>query len=86
MAECSSVHRVHQTQKPLTLLEYLVKTYTHKDMIVLDPTMGSGTTGHACVNLDRNFIGIEKEQKYFDIAKDRISKAQREPRQLELMG
>lgn len=85
----SGVHpaqRLHPTQKPLALLEYLVKTYTNPGMTVLDPTMGSGTTGHACVNLDRRFIGIELEQKYFDIARDRIEQAQREPRQLELIG
>lgn len=76
----------HPTQKPLALLEYLVKTYTDPGMTVLDPTMGSGTTGHACANLDRCFIGIELEPKYFDIAKDRIEQAQREPRQLELIG
>lgn len=66
--------RVHPTQKPVSLLEYLVKTYTNKNEIVLDFTMGSGTTGVACANTERKFIGIEKEKKYFDIACERIFK------------
>lgn len=65
--------RMHPTQKPLELLEYLVKTYSNEGDLVLDNCMGSGTTGVACKNLNRNFIGIEKEQKYFDIAKERIN-------------
>jgi site-specific DNA-methyltransferase (adenine-specific) len=65
--------RVHPTQKPLALMEYLIKTYTNEGETVLDFTMGSGTTGVACKNLKRNFIGIELEEKYFKIAKDRIS-------------
>lgn len=77
--------KLHPTQKPLALLEYLVKTYTREGMTVLDPTMGSGTTGHACVNLDRRFIGIELEQKYFEIAKNRIQKAERADKQLRLL-
>ena len=64
--------KVHPTQKPLLLLEYLVKTYTNENDTVLDFTMGSGTTGLACKNLNRNFIGIEKDDKYFEIAKQRI--------------
>ena len=66
---------LHPTQKPITLMEYLVKTYTNENEIVLDFTMGSGTTGVACVNLNRKFIGIEKEEKYFNIAKERIEKS-----------
>jgi site-specific DNA-methyltransferase (adenine-specific) len=62
----------HPTQKPIALLEYLIKTYTNENDTVLDFTMGSGSTGVACKNLNRNFIGIEKDQKYFDIAKQRI--------------
>jgi len=62
----------HGTQKPVALLEYLIKTYTNEGDTVLDPTMGSGSTGVACKNTGRKFIGIEKEQKYFDIAKERI--------------
>jgi site-specific DNA-methyltransferase (adenine-specific) len=62
----------HPTQKPVALMEYLIKTYTLEGETVLDFTMGSGTTGVACKNLDRNFIGIEKDEKYFEIAKNRI--------------
>lgn len=63
---------LHPTQKPLELMEYLVMTYTNEGDIVLDFTMGSGTTGMACVNTNRNFIGIELDEKYFEIAKNRI--------------
>jgi len=63
---------LHPTQKPVVLMEYLIKTYTNKNEIVLDFTMGSGTTGIACLNTGRNFIGIEKDDKYFEIAKNRI--------------
>lgn len=63
---------VHPTQKPVALLEYLIKTYTLEGETVLDFTMGSGSTGVACINTNRNFIGIEKEEKYFEIAKNRI--------------
>jgi site-specific DNA-methyltransferase (adenine-specific) len=63
---------VHPTQKPVALMEYLVKTYTNQGDIVLDNCMGSGTTGVACKNLDRKFIGIEQDAKYFEIAKNRI--------------
>lgn len=62
----------HPTQKPVALMEYLVKTYTNEGDTVLDFTMGSGTTGVACKNLNRNFIGIELDKQYFDIAKERI--------------
>lgn len=64
---------LHPTQKPVALLEYLIKTYTNENETVLDFTMGSGTTGVACKNLNRNFIGIELDEGYFNIAKDRIS-------------
>lgn len=67
--------RVHPTQKPVPLLEYLIKTYTLENETVLDFTMGSGSTGVACVNLDRNFIGIEKDERYFEIAMKRIENA-----------
>ena len=63
---------LHPTQKPVDLLEYLIKTYTNEGELVLDFTMGSGSTGVACMNLNRKFIGIELDEKYFDIAKDRI--------------
>ena len=62
----------HPTQKPVSLIEYLIKTYTNKNETVLDFTMGSGTTGVACKNLNRNFIGIEMDDKYFEVAKNRI--------------
>lgn len=65
---------LHPTQKPLALMEYLVKTYTNEGDTVLDFTMGSGTTGVACKNLNRNFIGIELDENYFKIAKERIDK------------
>lgn len=63
---------LHPTQKPVDLMEYLIKTYTNEGDIVLDNCMGSGTTGVACVNTSRRFIGIEKDEKYFHIAKERI--------------
>jgi site-specific DNA-methyltransferase (adenine-specific) len=67
---------VHPTQKPVALLEYLVRTYTNPGDTVMDNTMGSGTTGVACVQTGRNFVGIEKDAKYFDIARQRIETAQ----------
>jgi site-specific DNA-methyltransferase (adenine-specific) len=66
---------VHPTQKPVALMEYLIKTYTNEGETVLDFTMGSGTTGVACVNLNRGFIGIELDADYFKIAQERIQKA-----------
>ena len=63
---------VHPTQKPVELLEYLIKTYTNENDTVLDNRMGSGTTGVACKKLNRRFIGMEKDEKYFKIAKERI--------------
>lgn len=63
---------IHPTQKPVALFEYLIKTYTNEGETVLDNCMGSGTTGVACVNTNRNFIGIELDDKYFEIAKERI--------------
>tara|TARA_R110002153_G_scaffold269080_1_gene434445 strand:- start:470 stop:1180 length:711 start_codon:yes stop_codon:yes gene_type:complete len=62
----------HPTQKPVALMEYLIKTYTNEGETVLDFTMGSGSTGVACKNLNRSFIGIEMDDKYFEIAKERI--------------
>jgi len=64
--------KVHPTQKPIALLEYLIKTYTLENETVLDFTMGSGSTGVAAKNLGRHFIGIEQDDKYFEIAKQRI--------------
>jgi site-specific DNA-methyltransferase (adenine-specific) len=68
----------HPTQKPVALMEYLIKTYTNEGETVLDFTMGSGTTGVACANLNRKFIGIELDDIYFEIAKERIEKAQQQ--------
>ena len=64
--------KYHSSQKPIGLLEYLIKTYTNENEIVLDNCMGSGSTGIACINTNRKFIGIEKEEEYFEIAKKRI--------------
>ena len=69
---------LHPTQKPVALMEYLVKTYSNEGDLVLDNCMGSGTTGVACVNTNRNFIGIEKDQNYFDLASDRINNEKKE--------
>ncbi len=69
----NSSGKMHPTQKPVALMEYLIKTYTNEKETVLDFTMGSGTTGVACKNLNRNFIGIEKDETYFKIAKERIN-------------
>lgn len=66
------VPKSHPTQKPVALLEYLIKTYTNDNETVLDNCMGSGSTGVACVNTNRNFIGMELDEKYFNIAKERI--------------
>jgi site-specific DNA-methyltransferase (adenine-specific) len=69
----------HPTQKPVALMEYLILTYTNEGDTVLDNTMGSGTTGVACMNTGRRFIGIERDPGYFAIACDRIHEAQRQP-------
>ncbi len=66
----------HPTQKPVPLLEYLIKTYTNEGETVLDNCMGSGSTGVACVNTGRDFIGIELDKRYFDIAEQRIAEAE----------
>ena len=68
-------NKFHPTQKPVALLEYLIKTYTNENEIVLDNCMGSGSTGVACLNTNRKFIGIELNEKYFEIAKNRIEEA-----------
>ena len=69
---------MHPTQKPVALLEYLIKTYTDEGDVVLDFTMGSGSTGVACINTNREFIGIELDENYFNIAKKRIEDAEEE--------
>ena len=70
--------RKHPTQKPVALMEYLIKTYTNENETVLDFTMGSGSTGVAAKNLNRKFIGIEQDEKYFKIATDRINKQEKQ--------
>lgn len=71
--------KCHPTQKPVDLLEYLIRTYTNEGDTVLDNTMGSGSTGVACVNTNRNFIGIELDKNYFDIAHQRIQRQESAP-------
>jgi len=70
--ECNNSHRLHPTQKPIDLLEYLIKTYTNENEIVLDNCIGSGTTAIACKNVNRFFIGMEKDETYYNIACKRI--------------
>ena len=72
--ECNSKHRLHPTQKPVALCEYLIKTYSKENELVLDNCMGSGTTAIACINTNRNFIGFELDKEYYEIAKNRINK------------
>ena len=72
----NQIGKVHPTQKPVPLFEYLINTYTKENETVLDNCMGSGTTGVACKNLNRNFIGIELDSNYFEIAKKRIEEIQ----------
>jgi len=72
------VDAFHPTQKPVALMEYLINTYTNSGETVLDNCMGSGTTGVACINTNRTFIGIEKEHKYFEFAKNRIETHEKE--------
>jgi len=67
--------KVHPTQKPVALMEYLIKTYTNEGETVLDNCMGSGTTGVACINTNRKFIGIEMDETYFNVAKNRVESA-----------
>jgi len=67
----------HPTQKPVALMEYMIRTYTNEGDTVMDNCMGSGTTGVACANTGREFIGIERDDKYFAIASERIAEAQR---------
>jgi site-specific DNA-methyltransferase (adenine-specific) len=75
VSSANQQNRVHPTQKPVALMEYLIKTYTNPGETVLDFTMGSGTTGVACVNTKRKFIGIELDEQYYKIAQERISVA-----------
>lgn len=71
---CVKNGSTHPTQKPVALFEYLIKTYTNEGETVLDNCMGSGTTAIACINTNRNYIGFEKEEKYFNIIQERIKK------------
>ena len=70
--ECNNINRLHPTQKPVALFEYLIRTYTNEGDLVLDSCAGSGTTGVAAINTKRNYILIEKEQKYYDIIMKRL--------------
>lgn len=74
---------LHPTQKPIKLLEELVKTFSNKGELVLDNCMGSGSTGVACINTNRDFIGIELDKNYFNLAKERIENAKKERRKYE---
>lgn len=65
-------NQLHETEKPVELIEYLIKTYSKENQIILDNTAGSGTTGIACINTNRNYILMEKEKKYFDVINERI--------------
>ena len=80
MGECNNTLRCHPTQKPVALLEWLIKNYTKENDLVLDFTMGSGSTGVACLQTNRKFIGIELEPKYYEIAKKRINEAKAQRR------
>ena len=77
---------VHPTQKPVALFEYLIKTYTKEDEIVLDNVIGSGTTAVAAINTGRNFIGIEREEEYVNIARERVEQAHAERVKTEVMS
>ena len=76
--------KFHPNEKPVDLLEYLIRTYTNEGEVVLDATIGSGTTAVACVNTGRQFIGFETDEKYFEIAQKRISDAQAKREQILL--
>ena len=86
ISNANQKNKVHPTQKPVALMEYLIKTYTNEGETVLDFTMGSGTTGVACKNLGRDFIGIERDDKYFEIAKNRIENAKTAQRDMFTEG
>lgn len=76
--ECNKLHRLHPTQKPIELFEYLIKTYTNENDLVLDNTAGSGTTAISCLNTNRQFIVMEKEQEYYDIILKRVEEKRKE--------
>lgn len=75
--ECNNKVRVHPTQKPVELMEYLIKTYTNEGDLILDFTMGSGSTGVACMNTNRKFIGIELDEDWFNIAAERLKNSEK---------
>lgn len=77
-SNANSAKKIHQTEKPIDLLEYMIRTYTDEGETVLDSCMGSGSCGVACRHLGRNFIGIEKDAGYFEAAKKRIEEAERQ--------
>lgn len=83
-SNADQTNRFHPTQKPVELLEYLIKTYTKDNETILDNCMGSGSTGIACLNTNRNFIGIENDEKYFDIACNRIYKHEKNIKLIEI--
>ena len=74
ISNANKINRLHPTQKPVTLFEYLIKTYTNEGETVLDNCMGSGTTAIAAINTNRNYLGFELDEKYFELANDRIEK------------
>jgi len=78
ISNASQKGKVHPTQKPVALFEYLIKTYTNEGETVLDNCMGSGTTAIACINTNRNFIGFELDETYYNIAIERIEKHTKE--------
>ena len=72
MLEIKSTRGKHSTEKPVALMEWLLKYFSKEGDVVLDPTMGSGSTGVACKNMNRNFIGIEKDDEIYEVAVNRI--------------
>ena len=82
MEECVNNIRVHPTQKPVALLKWLIQNYTKEDDVVLDFTMGSGSTGVACLQTNRNFIGIELDENYYKIAQERINETKKQTKLL----
>ena len=77
-SNAGNAKKIHPTEKPVDLLEYMIRTYTDEGQTVLDSCMGSGSCGVACQHLGRNFIGIEKDAGYFEAAKKRIEEAERQ--------
>jgi site-specific DNA-methyltransferase (adenine-specific) len=78
ISNADQTNKLHPTQKPVALFEYLIKTYTNERDVVLDNCIGSGTTAIACINTGRNYIGIEKDKTYYDIAVKRIAEHERQ--------